>query len=602
MEALRLRVIDPMQKPTLRSFWLPVGLAMVTLVVLNLGLYLRLSSLPAQASEPLGLPYREDFATLDSVFYEIFGGDWDIRDETLVQLSTSGFDLAAFVPVEMAPGDSYEFEASMQFLGGNMGGGLIFNAQQTTSRQQSHMARFNVDGAQLWLIYGYFGDDSNFMGQGSVALSIAPDDATVHRLGVQVDAGRYTLLLDGEVLAEGIPLSYEGGAVGLISATSQVAFDDLSIAPLPETPGEAAPDTIAEAAPSTPASSVGALAFSDGFENPAGGASLWQPLSGTWAFADGTYQQTQLGGFDFTSIYQQPVQTPMTYSVTFTQTEGAGAGLVFNLPQPTLRDGGHLVRYVESGDVITWGYYDEDGRFNGQGSAEVPPAGTSEHTLSVTVSESTYAVRLDGTQLIAGIPLNETQTNSYIGLTASQTVVAFDEIRVTAAEDMITGDANINPAVASGTWTQTGDTIIQTDTELTDYIVGTGLAGEAFTISVDVTLPEDAPDAGGGLVFHMAGRDEPYPGYMVRFDAEEIFWGEYDVAGVFDGAGSVPLDLDSEEAYMLQLVVRAASYDITINEARIVEDIPIALENGWIGLVSFSGPVSFSNIRLELGE
>ena len=34
------------------------------------------------------------------------------------------------------------------------------------------MARFNVDGDKLWLIYGYYGDDSNFVGQGSAPLDV----------------------------------------------------------------------------------------------------------------------------------------------------------------------------------------------------------------------------------------------------------------------------------------------------------------------------------------------------------------------------------------------------------------------------------------------
>ncbi|MEZ4667032.1 MAG: hypothetical protein R3E39_03780 [Anaerolineae bacterium] len=172
------------ERPSTRTTWLPLGLAIVALVVLNLGLYTRLSSQP----EPLrfNFPYTENFSALSVDEYELFGGDWEIRDETLVQLSTSGYDLMSFVPIDIPPEQNYTYESSLRYLGGIMGGGLIFNAQQITSRQKSQMLRFNVDNGVMWLIYGYFGDDSNFVGQGSAALDIPLGDPNWHRLRVKL--------------------------------------------------------------------------------------------------------------------------------------------------------------------------------------------------------------------------------------------------------------------------------------------------------------------------------------------------------------------------------------------------------------------------------
>jgi hypothetical protein len=39
-----------------------------------------------------------------------------------------------------------------------------------------------------------------------------------------------------------------------------------------------------------------------------------------------------------------------------------------------------------------------------------------------------------------------------------------------------------------------------------------------------------------------------------------------------------------------------------VNGTAIVESIPHTRDSGWIGLVSFGGPVTFSNVNLQLGE
>lgn len=300
-----LKARPMLERPTFRKTWLPLGLAALALAILNLGMYTRLASQQVRVAadrEQFTLPYREDFTTVVDVPYEEFGGDWEIRDQRLVQLSTSGYDLTAFIPLTLSAGQDYRFEAGLTFLGGSMGGGLLFNAQQVTSRQQSHMARFNVDAGQLWLIYGYFGDDSDFVGQGSVGLSIVPDDTASHRLGVQTRGATYMLTLDGVILAQDIPLQYQGGAVGFISATSQMAFDDVLVDRSLEVPLESA-SSVPEAAPAeTLALLTGELVFNDTFDNPSGAESDWRPISGTWAFAAGAYLQQQAEGFDLSAI------------------------------------------------------------------------------------------------------------------------------------------------------------------------------------------------------------------------------------------------------------------------------------------------------------
>ncbi|MFN8531802.1 MAG: hypothetical protein U0670_24615, partial [Anaerolineae bacterium] len=216
-----------LEKPTLRTTWLPLGLAALTLIVLNLGLYTRLA--PAQAARVAPeFPYFADYSDPDALSsYVPFGGDWEIRDQMLVQLSTSGYDLGTVIPLNIPADQPYQFDVSVRYLDGEHSGGILFNAQQPGTRQKSHMARFNTAENAWWLMYGYFDDGSAFIGQGSVRLDITSRDPAPHMLGVQVNGSVYTLFVDGQPVAADVPLQYQGGGVGLITAAAQVGFDDL---------------------------------------------------------------------------------------------------------------------------------------------------------------------------------------------------------------------------------------------------------------------------------------------------------------------------------------------------------------------------------------
>ena len=122
---------------------------------------------------------------------------------------------------------------------------------------------------------------------------------------------------------------------------------------------------------------------------------------------------------------------------------------------------------------------------------------------------------------------------------------------------------------------------------------------------MDILLPnaQDYPEAGAGVIFHMAERDNPASGYMARFGraGTEIFWGAYDENGVFTGQGGSPLEDPGNTARTLTLIVRQESYDILVNGTPIVTDLPHVQPGGWLGLISYGGPVTFSNFQLSLG-
>ena len=600
-----------MQNTTIKGTWLPLGLSVVALLVLNLGLYTRLASQQVVTTR-FDFPYYEDFSSITDMPYQQFSGDWDIRDEALIQLSTSGFDLANFIAVEIPPEQNYTYTTTMRYVGGSMGGGILFNAQQTTSRQQSHMARFNVDAGQLWVIYGYFGDDSNFTGQGSTPLQVPVDDTTPHTLRVDVAGGTYSLYVDDALIAADVPLQYQGGAVGLVSSTSQVAFDDVTVEelttqvvsnpeqPQPESVQPEQTDPVEEVVVDT---TFGEPLIVDGFDiTGVAGESLWLPISGNWAVVEGAFVQQQAEGFDLSAIYQVPVAYPLRVQVNIAHQQNIGGGLLFNLPSDSGLAGGHMVRFFE--DAVAWGYFDEQGNFNGQGSA---PNTQTDGTLAIVADGTTYAVYNGETILGEAIPINAPTTPVYVGLTTSQSVVGFDEFAVFSGESNdppaeVQQTANIEGA--NGEWITEDGITIQQAMENTDYIAGTGLAGERFTVSVDITLPTDNPDVGAGIVFHMAGRDDRSSGHMVRLGSagQELLWGRYDPEGNFIGEGGIPLDLTVDEPHTMRLIVRTGQFDIEINNETVVADIPLQQGSGWIGLVSFSGPVTFTNVNVQLGS
>ena len=148
------------QPTTIRSIIVPFGLILIALLVLNVGLYQWLGT-QSTAVVAYQMPYFNAFPDESATEGFVYlAGDWEVRDETLVQISPNGFDLMVTVPFAIAAEQPYEHEAQMRFLTENRGGGLLFNVKQVGSRQRSHMVRFDNTEGRLRLFWGYFDDES----------------------------------------------------------------------------------------------------------------------------------------------------------------------------------------------------------------------------------------------------------------------------------------------------------------------------------------------------------------------------------------------------------------------------------------------------------
>lgn len=426
-----------------------LALALALLVVANGWLFLFYYG---DTLTPLALPYRENFENLQRLDYRQFGGQWRLRNNRLVQHDTREPDLLAVIPLTLAPDQKYQFGVRLKLLQGAKGGGLLFNLQHPNSRQQSHLVRFGSAEGRDYLVFGYFDENLHFVEQGSVEQgSLPPPDISQGvELAVLVHAQTYDVLVNGQPQQRAIPLKHQGGSVALTTWFSSVAFDDLHVTALAEGQAEASPQTSAKAEKTPDPVTTPAVARTPFATLPAGppllamppitetlsrheqfssngDQTLWTPLSGNWQVEDGALVQQSPNGYDY-SIRRAGVFARFVLSVHFRHRQGVGGGILFNMPKDDTQRHGHLVRYFAD-QSLAWGYFDQDNVFTGQGYVAVDPPGAQLHTLQVIVGDTAYSVLLDNQMVAQNVPLVSTQ--GYLGLTASKSIVAFEEITIT---------------------------------------------------------------------------------------------------------------------------------------------------------------------------
>lgn len=439
---------EPLQDETIPLPFLSkaLALALVALIIANGLLFLFYYG---DTFTPLALPYQENFENLTRLDYRQFGGQWRLRDNTLVQTDPKDTDLLAVIPLALPPEQHYQFVVHMNILQGPKGGGLMFNLQHPDSRRQSHLVRFGNGDGKDYLVFGYFDENLQFVAQGSLP---PPDITGGVELAVRVHDQTYDVLVNGQPQQLEIPLQYQGGYVALTTWFSSVAFDDLSVTALAQAPapgaatGESAPTPVTAPAAANPPAIVNTPVANTPAEAPAqvapptgqnpyfteqfaGNAdqTLWTPLTGDWHFEEGALVQQNPDGYDY-SISRAGVFARYALSVHFRHRQGVGGGLLFNMPDSDTKRNGHLVRYFED-NTVAWGYFDHENVFTGQGYATVDPPGDQLRTLQVIVGDTAYTILLDNRMIAENVPL--VSTGGHIGLTASKSIVAFEEVIIT---------------------------------------------------------------------------------------------------------------------------------------------------------------------------
>lgn len=426
-----------------RSLALALGLWVVANGVIFFAIY-------GDTLTPLTIPYFENFTTLQRVDYRQFGGQWHIQDQALVQRDDQLPDLFAVIPLTLEEDQSYQVGVHLKVLSGANGAGLLFNMQRKGEKRQSNLVRFGRDGDNFYIVFGYFDKSDEFVQQGTLPAS---DISQGVDLAVAIHGDFYDVLVNQQPQQRNIPLHYHGGHIALTTWFSSVLFDDVFInaidqtaaGSLPAPSSNAAtavtntvPVTVAVGLTSTDTTSIIPITmtasltlpvlYSQNFAEPVD-QTQWSVFSGDWRFTPDALVQQQRDGYDYSISYAGSFRQ-YAVSVRLQNREGlAGGGLLFNMPNATDKLGGHLVRYYE-GRALVWGYFDPQGNFVGQGNQAVDPAGNGTHTLQVLCNDSVYAVFLDDRLVVENVPLMTSQ--GHIGLTASQSVVAFDRLEVTA--------------------------------------------------------------------------------------------------------------------------------------------------------------------------
>lgn len=625
---------------------LSVGLIGLALLFLNWGLYRRLN--PPEPFTAYTLPYSQNFddIAIDGWFSQ--GGQWVIRDEALLQ-AADGVDLGQiFIPHWLEEGQTYRLTTQIEPSDSTQAVGISFNAQYPQIYSLQHRVFVARNGDRFEVVAGYTDEVEGFIPQVTVPLS---QPSQTFRLDLLVDEHVYHVRVDGQTVVYKRPLFYHGGLVGFYAVDGPSTFDNLSLVavekisvePIP-TPTAAANDearAVAEERPaeiklpvaSTPLSASHA---SDGYENLGANGLVafdghWIPFSGDWQAEDGSLSQLNPNGYDLGIGYEDGVFQSFALEVSLAHLEGRGGGLLFNMPTPYQLNGAHMVRYSDRADAIFWGYYDDDLKFVGQGYARLnAPPGQTGHTFKIISADTTYDIYLDG-QLMAGdVPLNRRE--GYIGLITSQSKVAYSRVEVSkvdgVAEEVALAptptleiESSPTPKVVKAVstlpgqvwqpalpddnqnWTADGTTIRQNSPEATDYMLNTDVFAKAYTLETGITLPDDPElsDAGGGIIFHMPERNRKSQAHMARLTdgGTGVFWGYYDDNGKFIGQGWAELTGEAN-TYDFKVIVQQNSYTLVINGETIAAGIPLTRQEGWLGLLAYSGPVTFRDVRITL--
>jgi hypothetical protein len=332
---------------------------------------------------------------------------------------------------------------------------------------------------------------------------------------------------------------------------------------------------------------------------------------------DGILVQSEINGFDLAVGYADSAYSAIDLQTTITHLDGTGAGVLFNMPAANSLNGAQMVRFADWTDALIWGYFDEVGQFKGQGYAKIESPDAGPHTIGVKSDVGSYAIFLNGRQLASELPLFS--RDGHIGLITTRSTAAFGPIQIGVDGQAVSGAVGPDQIVVesekpgdifgdietiSGDWVREGTRLSQLNSAAYDFSISTGVYAGIYTLETAITLPGDPEllDAGGGILFHMPERGSRNGAHMVRLAGQdELIWGYYDQNGAFVGQGRAELETAEQGTRALQVVADDDVYRIKVDGQNIAQDVPLKQQEGWIGLVSYRGPVAFENISVTFG-
>ena len=133
-------------------------------------------------------------------------------------------------------GGDYEYEASVSYLEGEMGGGILFNANNT-ALNNAYLFGYNpesTNGNGATIYWGRFDNNGGFHFIGDHIALPPGADGQPHALKVAVALDHYSLWIDGQIVVQEKPFDSENPRlqqpyVGLYAAQSRVRFTDARV-------------------------------------------------------------------------------------------------------------------------------------------------------------------------------------------------------------------------------------------------------------------------------------------------------------------------------------------------------------------------------------
>jgi len=556
-----------------------------------------------------------------------FGGDWRVENGYLSQLDPNGYDFG--IGYEGRTFDSFVFQVSLEHLTGS-GGGILFNMLSPYQAHSSHMVRYSDQSDAIY--WGYFDETRAFNGQGHAKVN-APEGER-HTFKIISGEFTYAIYLDNQLIASDIPLYRNNGYIGLIVSQSTVAYNLVDTStllgnPVAEDFNDSADVVIAERNVVEETAVSPTIATGDSVNTPviteitttATDIPDWIPFAGQWEVENGNLKQLETDGYDLGIGYDSDALQSYTVEVSLKHLEGVGSGLLFNMPTPYQQEGAHIVRYADWTNALIWGYFDESGAYYAQGHIAASAPSGEIHTLKVESGQTSYAIYLDDQLVVSDVPL--VRNSGHIGLTSSHSTAVFGPIEINDGNNVATHFSSSGTGTAtsatptttnsdffgdirsiSGDWVTEGDTIYQNNPATYDFSISAGVYAGSYTLETAITLPDDPElqDAGGGILFHMPDRGKRDGAHMVRLTGQDsIIWGYYDAVDGFVGQGRGDLVQGDNITHTLKIIVRDDTYDIEVDGEIVTLNVQLKQDEGWIGLVSYRGPVMFNNVNIAFG-
>jgi hypothetical protein len=152
-------------------------------------------------------------------------GKWAFSSEGYTQAELGKYDLISYYNRRV--GGNFKMQVDMKYIQGQMGGGLVFNAPATDTKNGASMVSFTGEGS--YIHWGYYDSNGVFQFQGGSPVPTGQNGKT-QTLAIEVSDKTFNVSLNGVVIGQKVPITGSlVGYPGLLASTSEVLFNNLKL-------------------------------------------------------------------------------------------------------------------------------------------------------------------------------------------------------------------------------------------------------------------------------------------------------------------------------------------------------------------------------------